>query len=449
MEIKNPWNLQKINEVIDILKSYQEKKCQNNIQEISRNEKYYSGKYDLLEISGVTKVIVKPKSLDDNIIYVTPIEEFFDKIDEQHKATGHGGRDKVLHNLRKKCNIPKLAVEIYGELCTICNLKKSQKYAGLVVTPITSKDFNVRGQVNLIDFQSCADGKYKWLLNYQDHSTKFLYLRPLQTKKATEVAFELLKIFLEQGAPVILQSDNGREFTAEIIKEMVLLWPECKIVHERPRHPQSQGSVERSNQDVEQMLRIWMEEHKNIHWSIGCYFVQWQKNTSLHRIIGRSPYKSLYGADPKIGLNSTNLPSNLIDKILTEEDLKAINTNSINNNTESLPNNGDDDYTVVVEEADDDFKVESFIQKVNISNVGIEIAAEVIDYQIQTYAEEIIDKIPIINVSANTLNQDTDKSQSMNYSDLYCCLWRQKYRCTHLFKVRQNSAYYLRYFSQR
>jgi transposase InsO family protein len=138
------------------------------------------------------------------------------------------------------------------------------------------------------------------------------------------VAIELLKIFLEQGAPVILQSDNGREFTAEVIKELVALWPECKLVHGRPRHPQSQGSIERSNQDVEQMLRIWMEENKTSSWSVGCYFVQWQKNTSYHRIIGRTPYKSLYGADPKIGLRSTNLPSDIIDKIFTEEDLDNI-----------------------------------------------------------------------------------------------------------------------------
>lgn len=49
--------------------------------------------------SGVS--ILKQKSLGNDIIYVTPIEEFFDKIDEQHKATGHVGRDKVLHNLKK------------------------------------------------------------------------------------------------------------------------------------------------------------------------------------------------------------------------------------------------------------------------------------------------------------------------------------------------------------
>jgi len=46
-------------------------------------------------------------------------------------------------------------------------------------------------------------------MNYQDHATKYLYLRPLTSKRATEIAHKLLKIFLEQGAPQILQSDNG------------------------------------------------------------------------------------------------------------------------------------------------------------------------------------------------------------------------------------------------
>lgn len=64
-------------------------------------------------------------------------------------------------------------------------------------------------------------------------------------KRAAEVAIELLKIFLQQGAPIILHSDNGREFTADVIKELVALWPESKLVHGRPRHPQRRGSIER------------------------------------------------------------------------------------------------------------------------------------------------------------------------------------------------------------
>jgi hypothetical protein len=45
----------------------------------------------------------------------------------------------------------------------------------------------------------------------------------------------------------IFQSDNGREFTANIIKELKDMWPDCTLVHGKPRHPQSQGSVERGN----------------------------------------------------------------------------------------------------------------------------------------------------------------------------------------------------------
>jgi transposase InsO family protein len=71
---------------------------------------------------------------------------------------------------------------------------------------------------------------------------------------AAEVAYQLTDIFLLLDAPHILQSDNGREFTANIITELKLLWPELKLVHGRPRHPQSQGSVERANADIKSMI---------------------------------------------------------------------------------------------------------------------------------------------------------------------------------------------------
>lgn len=96
----------------------------------------------------------------------------------------------------------------------------------IVVQPITSRDFNSRGQVDLIDLQSAPDGNFKWLLNFQDHGTKFCHLRPLTSERAAEVAMELLKIFLNQGAPRIFQSDNGREFSAAVVEELAQLWPD-------------------------------------------------------------------------------------------------------------------------------------------------------------------------------------------------------------------------------
>ena len=129
---------------------------------------------------------------------------------------------------------------------------KKEKIAskGLVVKPLLSKDFNSRGQVDLVDMQSMPDGDFKFIMHYQDHLTKFSVLWALTSKRALEVGFQLLDIFLLIGAPHILQSDNGREFTANVIKEVKDMWPDCSIVHGKPRHPQSQGSVERGNADI-------------------------------------------------------------------------------------------------------------------------------------------------------------------------------------------------------
>lgn len=68
----------------------------------------------------------------------------------------------------------------------------------------------------MIDLQSQADGDFKFILVYQDHLTKFVRLRPLKSKTAEEVAYHITDIFCELGAPTILQSDNGREFTNSV-----------------------------------------------------------------------------------------------------------------------------------------------------------------------------------------------------------------------------------------
>ena len=109
--------------------------------------------------------------------------------------------------------------------------------------PTISEDLNARAQVDLICFESERDGDFKHILTYQDHLKKFLSLRALKTKRAEEVAYNLIEIFCIFGAPCILQSDNGREFTSAVISECVVLRPELKIVHGKPRHSQSQVSV--------------------------------------------------------------------------------------------------------------------------------------------------------------------------------------------------------------
>ena len=72
--------------------------------------------------------------------------------------------------------------------------------------------------------------------------------------------------------------DNRREFASQVVQGIVAMLPGCKLVHGKPRHSQSQGSVERPNQNVENILACWLKENGTTHWADGLRFVQWQKN---------------------------------------------------------------------------------------------------------------------------------------------------------------------------
>ena len=105
--------------------------------------------------------------------------------------------------------------------------KKGQK--SLVANPILSTSFGSRGQVDLIDMLTVPDIGFKWILNYQDHFTKWVVLKPLKQKCAEEVASNLVTIFYLLGAPNILQSDNGKEFDNRLLLETLnALWPSTK-----------------------------------------------------------------------------------------------------------------------------------------------------------------------------------------------------------------------------
>ena len=96
---------------------------------------------------------------------------------------------------------------------------------------------------------------------------KFVQLRPVTSKCAPEIGFQLLDIFSIFGAPSILQSDNGREFVNSVITELSAMWNGLKIVHGKPS--QSQGSVERTNKDIEYMLVTWLQSNSTTHWGDG------------------------------------------------------------------------------------------------------------------------------------------------------------------------------------
>ena len=224
---------------------------------------------------------------------------------------------------------------------------------------------NSRCQVDLFDLQTQPDGDYKFILNYQDHLTEFVVLRPLKSKRAAEVAYHVLDIFCLFGSPHILQSDNGREFANEIVKELVDMWPECKLAHGKPRHSQSQGSVERANKDVEDIMACWMRGNNTSEWSEGLRFIQYRKSR-LHSGIGRSPYKAMFGEQRYNDVSGLRLPNDVWAQLETEEALaESLNEPSLQEQ--------DQDHEDVAEEIEENLdeqgaEYEKFIRRYRVGD---------------------------------------------------------------------------------
>jgi hypothetical protein len=222
-------------------------------------------------------------------------------------------------------------------------MKAKKPVAG--IKNIVTDGFGVRGQVDLINFQSMPNGEFKFLLNYINHGIKKLTSIPLFAKRASVAAFALLTIFTEQGPPSILQADNGVEFSGsamdhrdrwmllnneyvdEVISEVKLIWPECHLVRGSPRHLEPNGGVESVNQTVQKKLGAWMKENNSKHWAIGCKIVQWHYNTKEHQNLKDTPYHLTFGQHPRVGILNLPIAPDILKNLSTESELMDLYSN--------------------------------------------------------------------------------------------------------------------------
>ncbi|XP_049879130.1 KRAB-A domain-containing protein 2-like [Pectinophora gossypiella] len=296
--MRKPWFQKRVVEVIQQLKKA---KALNPGERRAQMDYYYTAKYDVLTTEDKDHLIFRRYDSEEPTVYIIPREQYFNKLSEVHESCGHAGRDKMIHIIKNKFYIPKKAIEIFVSLCPTCRMYRNAPKRSSIMNPANVR-YNAKGQFDIIDLQYCADGDYKWLLSYQDNATKFTLLRPLKTKNISDVAMELVNIFTTFGSPNVLQSEMGHDLTEKVIKEITALWPASNIVQgcgPNPRKPQ--GRTE--SQDIENLLQSWMHEKNSTNWTLGCMFVQYQKNNTLHPLTGKSSYQALFGCEPNIPLN--------------------------------------------------------------------------------------------------------------------------------------------------
>ena len=253
-------------------------------------------KHFKIDVTSTTEILCSIK----NGRRIVVVESYFTILKSIHETSGHGGRDKMRFELNQHYYwLPSYVIDLFLQCCSSCQIRKSFKKP-VVSTAIISVGFLTRLQMDLIDLRTRPDKDFQWVLHCKDHYSKYSWAYPLRSKEAEPVAEHLTDLFYQFGPCKILQSDNGREFTANVIKNLKNTFPGLVILNGRPRHPESQGLVERGNATLCNILGKFMEDRRTTSWTACLLPVVFSMNTSLARGVNMTPYEIVFGQKPRL-----------------------------------------------------------------------------------------------------------------------------------------------------
>jgi len=185
-------------------------------------------RFDVILVRDKHKLIVPMKNKNVVLYYVSD-GKLYNLLKLTHISIGHGGRDQMIKELSKKYkNISRSNICTFYKCVKHARKNKKTIKKATMIKPIICSEFNSRCQVDLIEFQLFSNEKFKYIMIYQDYLTKFIVLRPLKHKLVEEVAYNLIDIFTLLGAPYIIQSAHGRDFSNDVINCLQGFWPKLK-----------------------------------------------------------------------------------------------------------------------------------------------------------------------------------------------------------------------------
>ena len=176
----------------------------------------------------------------------TPVNERVEALEKAH-AQGHNaaeGMIKVLVNDGQHWGSMKSDAADYVKTCLPC-----QRYiiGRRGFHPVRSVHAALPWDhigIDLKSFNTPSKEGNSYLLVVVDICTRFVFLRPIKDKTMEAVASTLFTLFCDVGFPKIIQSDNGKEFVNELLKNLTSAG---RIDHRliTAYHPQGNGVTER------------------------------------------------------------------------------------------------------------------------------------------------------------------------------------------------------------
>lgn len=136
---------------------------------------------------------------------------------------------------------------------------------------------------------------HKYILVTCDYATRYPDAIPLRSIDAEHIADELVKLFSRVGIPKEILTDQGSNFTSQLLTEIYRLLHVHRI-RTTPYHPQSDGLVERFNKTLKSLLRKTVTDTGK-DWDKLLPFLLFAYREVPQASTGFSPFELLYGRE--------------------------------------------------------------------------------------------------------------------------------------------------------
>ena len=168
------------------------------------------------------------------------------KLAHEIPLAGHMGRKKTAQRILQRFYWPSLFKDVkkFCEACSECQKTAPSRNirAPLVPLPIIDVPFH-RIAMDIVGPLPRSRSGNKYILVLCDYATRYPEAIPLRTIDAEHIAEELLKVFARVGVPEEILTDQGNNFTSQLLAEVYRLL-HIQPIRTSPYHPQTDGLVE-------------------------------------------------------------------------------------------------------------------------------------------------------------------------------------------------------------
>ena len=203
-------------------------------------------------------------------------------------TSGHLGISKTLQRIRERyywvgCHQD---VQQWCKSCDVCATRKGPHKT--IRAPMAQHNVGApmeRVAVDVLGPLPESDQGNKYLLIIADYFTKWTEAFSIHDQEAITVAEILVKeVVSRYGVPLVLHSDQGRNFESNVFAEMCRLLGIQKT-RTTALHPQSDDMVERFNRTLEAQLAKFVSEHQR-DWDHHLQLLMMAYRTSVHDTTG-------------------------------------------------------------------------------------------------------------------------------------------------------------------